>query len=327
MDKIKVGIVGCGSFGNYHLDTLLRRDDVEVVALVNGTEERLRQTGAKVPTARLYTDHRAMLEHEPELNAILVCVPPSRHGDIEIDAAERGVHMYVEKPLGLSMDRVRRIEACIRQSGVITSVGYQNRYNPILDRMRKALEGQHVGLAVGKFLGYLPGRDGWWIDKASSGGQIVEQTTHVFDAMRYLFGEAVSVYASGVRNMHEDRSHNIEDASSVTVTFACGVVANILSGCYFDWSHTPADVGLTVYADGVRLDYDWDKSLTVLHQHTSETYTDLGPYHPAALDAFIEAVKTGNRSLIRSDYSDGAKTLALTLAANRSLETGEVVLL
>lgn len=76
-----------------------------------------------------------------------------------------------------------------------------------------------------------------------------------------------------------------------------------------------------------RLDYDWDKSLTVLHQHTSETYTDLGPYHPAALDAFIEAVKTGNRSLIRSDYSDGAKTLALTLAANRSLETGEVVLL
>jgi phage baseplate assembly protein gpV len=127
--------------------------------------------------------------------------------------------------------------------------------------------------------------------------------------------------------MHADRSHNIEDASSVTVTFASGVVANILSGCYFDWSETPADVSLTVYADGVRLTYDWDHSLTVLHQHSSETYSDRGPYHPAALDAFIRAVKTGDRSLIRSDYSDGAKTLALTLAANRSLETGEVVLL
>lgn len=327
MDKVKVGIVGCGSFGNYHLDTLLGREDVEVVALATANREKLCRTGAKVPEARLYPDHRAMLAGEPELDAVFVCVPPFAHGDIEIDAARRGVHLYVEKPLGLSLERVKEIEAVIRESGILTSVGYQNRYNPILARMRRELEGRAVGLATGKFLGYLPGRESWWIDKAKSGGQIVEQTTHIFDAMRYLFGEAVSVYASGVRGMHGDRSHTIEDASSVTVTFASGAVANILSGCYFDWAEAPADVSLTVYADGVRLTYDWDHSLTVLHQHTSETCADRGPYHPAAVDAFIRAVKTGDPTWIRSDYSDGAKTLALTLAANRSLESGEVVIL
>ena len=110
MEKVKIGIVGCGSFGNYHLDTLLRREDVEVVALATENEERLRATGAKVPSARLYPDHRAMFAGEPELNAILVCVPPSRHGDIEICAAERGVHMYVEKPLALTLAANRSLE-------------------------------------------------------------------------------------------------------------------------------------------------------------------------------------------------------------------------
>lgn len=324
--KVKFGIVGCGNFGNYHLDNLLKRDDIEVVALAAGNREKLLRTAKKVPGARLYSNHHELLDAEKELDALVVCVTPDGHDDIETCAAEHGVNLYVEKPVNLSLERAKEIAGCIEKTGVLCSVGYQTRYNPFMDEIKRRLGGIKPGLALGKFMGYLPGPDSWWVKKARSGGQAVEQSTHIFDAFRFLFGEAVSVYASGIRNMHPEKfAHDIEDASNVVVTFANGAVASVFSGCYFDWEFMPSDVGLLIYADKLKVNYDWDKSLTFVTQEKTEVFADKGPYHATAMGAFVEAVKNRDPSFIRSDYSDAVKTLELSLAANRSMETNEVI--
>lgn len=321
--NIRMAIIGCGGFGNFHLDNLLKMEGVDIVALCNRGIENLEKTGKKARSARMYQDAESMLAKE-RLDAAVISLTPGGHDNVEELCCRKGVHMFVEKPIGLSLERAEAIAESIRLASVITAVGYQERYSEPLELVREILQKEPVGLVQGSWIGGMPGAK-WWRTKDASGGQLVEQATHIVDIFRYLFGEVESVYTSGRRDERfEGQAHDVEDYSSSVLTFKSGVIASLQVGCYAK-GNTSGRVGFDIFTPRCRIRYDWGRSLKVSYGERSEEIKVMGDTHIPCMEAFVQAVKTGDRIGIRSTYEDALETLRVTLMANQSMETGQAV--
>ena len=151
---------------------------------------------------------------------------------------------------------------------------------------------------------------------------------HLLDGLRYLYGEPLSVYATcsrGIVKPGVDASpeYDTDDHSTAVIRFANQVTATLVSGCYS--KNVSSNSGLVITLDDMVIDYRLRNNLILrtavetrdVKRQVDQTYL---------LDrAFIDAVKTGDPSGIRSPYSDALKTLKLGFAANRSMENGQVI--
>ena len=321
VEKVRTGIVGCGGIAATHVENMLTMEDVEISALAAGNLARRQALGQRVPAARQYGDWREMLEQE-ELDALLVCVTPDRHEGIEQAAAARGIHLYVEKPLELDIERAEAIGRAVEKAGVLCSVGYQERYCPALSQVKEALAQGRLGAlghVYGRWIGGLPA-SAWWRRKASSGGQVVEQCTHIFDALRFLLGEASAVRCRPVGDPFPPETADVERASCAEVAFASGLSAVILTGCYLGPQGLP-DVGFTLHGEKGRVEYRWGQEALFLTRESRQTVP--APHtHRQALEAFFRAVRENNPAYIRSPYRDALRSFRLTLAANESMAAG-----
>ena len=158
-------------------------------------------------------------------------------------------------------------------------------------------------------------------------GQFLEQVTHTVDLARYFCGEAVEVqaYAATGFNKGVPENYDIEDAAVVNIRFRSGGVANLWASASSNGGG--AGVTLNVYAGSTTaLFTGWEHTLRLMHAD-EDTIEIRGEPDIFNLEdkAFIEAVRTGNRSLIQCDYPDAVKTLEISVAANRSMETGRPV--
>src|SRR4028118_2142233 len=112
--------------GQGHVRRLLQIPEAQIVALCDIVEERVKSVAEplQVPT---FTDGAQMIA-EAEMDALYVCVPPDQHGDLEIQAAQKGLHLFVEKPVNLFLDRALTVAAAIREARVLSQSGYSFRY-------------------------------------------------------------------------------------------------------------------------------------------------------------------------------------------------------
>ena len=327
MRPVKAAIVGGGWFGNFHLANLLKMEGVEVVAVATTNPKRLADLSRKAPSARAYPNHVALIEQEPQLDAIVACVPPDSHRGLEEMVAEHHLNLYIEKPLGVSLEEVRRHERTIRDSGIICAVGYQTRYNSRIDEMKEYLSAQKVGVVVAKWVGVMPDTP-WWRIKARSGGQLAEQVTHMIDILRYLFGDIRAVYSTGRSGLITGvPDYDIEDCSASIFTFESGLLATVTCGCFLEGSKVDSEIRFEIYAEEGKAEYSWDTTATWGNKERTSVARFGNEFHYPALQAFIEAVRTDDPSKIRSPYSDAVKTFAATFAANLSMDNHREVLM
>ena len=225
---VRVGFIGVGGVAQVHLRSLESIEGARIAAVCAASGESAHAVARKYEGCRAFDDHRRMLD-EVELDAIYVCLPPGSHTGQEIDVAERGLSLFVEKPVGLDPALTRRTRDVLDRQNILTSVGYHWRYLDVTDAARAELAGRHVALAVGYWVGGMPGTS-WWRVRAQSGGQAVEQTTHIFDLCRYLIGEVATVFGGASRGQFaETPGYDIDDASACTLLFRGGAVATIVS--------------------------------------------------------------------------------------------------
>jgi predicted dehydrogenase len=297
------------------MDRFAAMEDVQLVAFTDVQIERAQEAADKFG-GRAYTDWRRMYEQE-ELTAVAIFTPPFAHGDIEIEACARGWHLFIEKPIAIDTDMARPILEAVNQSGVITAVAYKYRWDDHVRRAREMLADKTIGMAVGWFWTGVPGAP-WWRIMSKSGGQMVEQTTHIVDMARYLCGEVTAVSACyALRAAHRDYEDlDVPDVGAANLVFESGAVGNISNCCLLKgWGSS----GLRVLAHGFTLEI-------VGHQLTWNSPEDSGTYqcqedgYQGEDVAFIHAIKTGDRSVIYSDYADAYRTLAVTVACNKSAE-------
>jgi len=313
---VRIGLIGTGGIAQAHLKRLREITQAEVVALCDIDEARVR-AAAEPLGAAVYTDSAKLIADE-QLDALYVCVPPFAHGDIEIQAARKGLHLFVEKPVNLYADAAREASEALRAAGVLTQVGYTLRYLPQFVRLHAFLTDKEVGAAHVFRWGGLPGSP-WWRRYDQGGGQLVEMTTHQVDLLRWCMGEVAAVSAA----YSFDRLHRgepgvtVPDTQAVLLHFASGAAATISTSCAIGkaWmgglDFVLKDARVSLKGEEIQFDPEG-----VYEQPAA-------PGDVLDIDnAFVQAVAMGDRSLLKSPYDDGLRSLAVTLAANRSAEEG-----
>ena len=315
MAATRIGFIGAGTIARVHLRVLSGFDDTRVVAFSSRTTESAARLAESVG-ARFYPDHRSMLD-QAGLDAVFICVTPDGHGEYELDAADRGIGLFVEKPLGLDEEIPARIAERVHERGIVSCVGYQWRYLDVVDRARELLADRPPRMVMGSWLGDTPGV-AWWVRNETSGGQIVEQATHIFDLARYLAGEVEPVAAAGRRVQRPAYpDSDILDVTQTSLRFASGAIGSIETTCLLDGPHK---VAIETVSDGMGM------TLEVLnHRLVVRQGSEVATYQPPSVfdtpyerqdRAFIEAVQ-GKPNRIRSPYEDALRTHRLTVAASR----------
>lgn len=339
--KVRVGLIGCGGISKSHLPHLSQSDDVELTAFCDIVVERA-QKHADTYGGNVYDDAATMLKSE-NLDAAYILIPTYAHGAPERACVAAGVPFLVEKPLGIDPDDLRALAKEVEASGLITCAGFMNRYRKSINDARALLQDDPALLITGAWISGPPLRKDddyfasapigqWWPIKEKSGGQFVEQVIHTVDLARYLGGEVAEVQAFAANGFNSKlpniiQNYNIDDAIVVNLRFESGAVGNLMSCCAAGGGG--GGVFLNVWASKHTARFtEWAHHVQIHRAGQKETEQikgDIEDIFPLEDRTFIDAVKTGDRSKIRSTHADGVRTTLLALAANESLAKGQPV--
>ena len=196
---MRIGIIGAGFGRTVHLPTFRSLADVEVLAIADsGSGKRVSELAAGVGYYQRWQDLIAL----PNLNAISIATPPKLHHEIACAALNRGLHVFCEKPFGMSMTEAEEMKRCADDAGVILGVNFQFRYEPGIQVLARALNDGVIGnLRRLDFTWLTAGRTGrdvrWsWQNEATSGGGVIAGFfSHVADLAAWISRrEVVSVY-------------------------------------------------------------------------------------------------------------------------------------
>ena len=318
MSDVKIAFIGCGGNANGHMNQLTQLEGARIVAVCDVQPERA-QSAAEKHNAQPYTEHRAMLESE-ELDAVYLSLPVFAHGQPELDVIARGLPFFVEKPVAINMDIAREIEEQVAKAGLITCVGYQLRYLGSTLIARAILRNASLNMLVGKYwcnTGH-GNPDAWLRQMNKSGGQLVEQATHTIDMMRYMGGEVDTVYAMQANRFL--KATDCPDVNSVSMQFASGAIGALTATWAYDGDWSNANI-LDVFYEAQML--NWNPSRVSVREDGK--WNEKTAPSPTIDEVFVEAVRSGNNAHILSPYSDAVKTLAISLAANRSAQENRPV--
>lgn len=321
---LNLGFIGTGWIVGAHLRALARCPDARVAAFCNPHVEKA-QALAKERGAKAYADYRAMLDQE-KLDAVYVCLPPFAHQGQEEELVRRGIPFLVEKPLGLDMARQEAVGKMVAEKGLVTSVGYSFKYKELADQGAEMLRGHTPILVRGCWFSAMPGVY-WWRKRDTCGGQIIEQSTHVFDILRALFGEVEAVQGFANQGaMRGTSDYDVEDSSSINLRFRNGVVGNVCSAIYAPPQGEQFVVEVVCMDATLRLSFFDDRLSFRGPDGLRECECGGGEenfYRESR--AFLDAVAGGEAAQIRSSYADALKTQRLTFAAMAALRDGQTV--
>ena len=323
---VRVAFVGAGGIAAYHLANLIPIREAEIVGICDLLSDSAQRASDEIagkgrPAPATYTDYRRMLDELP-MDALYVCVPPFAHEDAEVLAARRGVHLFVEKPVALHLDKALEVLGEVNAAGIITATGYLLRYWASTQAARQFLKGREISMvASDRWSGIPGGPDFWWRNMSRSGGQLHEMTTHQVDLMRYLAGEIVRVDARHSQGVLRDLPNvTVPDSQIALLEFASGAIGYISNTCVLTRGGHQGRLEFVLRDMVVR----WGETLAI----EPAGVCDLPEQADSTLnidEAFIAAVSQGNRDLVHSPYEEAARTLAITVSARESAERGSAV--
>ena len=146
MDKVRIGIIGCGGIANQkHMPALKKLPDVEMVAFCDIVEERAQAAAEKfgVEGAKVFTDYKELLKLD--LDVVHVLTPNKQHSFITVDALESGKHVMCEKPMAINSAEAKKMLDAAKRTGKKLTIGYQNRFRPECQYLKKVVEAGDLG--------------------------------------------------------------------------------------------------------------------------------------------------------------------------------------
>ena len=146
MDKLRIGIIGCGGIANgKHMPALSKLKDVEMVAFCDIVEERAQKAAKEYGAegAQVFTDYRELLKLD--LDVVNVLTPNKSHSPITVDALEAGKHVMCEKPMAINTEEAMKMVEAAKRTGKKLTIGYQNRFRPDSMYLKKCIEAGDLG--------------------------------------------------------------------------------------------------------------------------------------------------------------------------------------
>lgn len=245
--KLRYGFIGAGRIAGAHLRELAKRDDVEVVAMADISEEAIAGHKERFGIASGYEDWNEMLAAE-ELDAVSVCTPNKLHEQPTIDALNAGCDVLCEKPLAHSAEAGERMVAAAKATGRKLVIGFQYRYNARTQFLRKAADAGQFGNILYASVKALRRRGipNWGVfgrKELQGGGPLIDIGVHVLEMTHYTMGSPKPVSACAdmftfIGNKPSNRiesawkgwdhrTYNVEDLAVGRIRFDNGAVVHI----------------------------------------------------------------------------------------------------
>jgi myo-inositol 2-dehydrogenase/D-chiro-inositol 1-dehydrogenase len=227
MTKIKIGFLGAGYIAGVHAAILTSDERVEVASVHDVDRERAEQfarsTGATV--AHSSSEGLAICD------AVYITTPNTIHDELAIFALEAGNHVFCEKPMATSLADARRVLKAAEKRKFVFQVGHNRRFAPVYVELKRMLSETHQPHSAHAKMnrGELVNPE-WVGDPKITGGFLYETTIHMFDLLRFLFGEVATVQAIGSSHEYPET-----DDFSVLMTFRSGMHATVASSADASW--------------------------------------------------------------------------------------------
>ena len=319
--RIRIAFIGAGSYAREHAMRIAAMNDAEVVAACSRRIDRARELTSEFG-GDPYDNIENMLD-KIRPDAAFICLTPAAHGPAEHALIARGVPFLVEKPVAATMEAAEAIGRAVCEKKLITAVGYQWRYSDLVAKALEVLGGARILMAQGYWLSTRP-KHAWWHDPAQSGGQILEQATHMLDLLRLFLGEPDDIHA--VMSPSAEGSE-VPAATAVTMRFN-HIPATMICACALPVRYR---CGLVIHSEKAVIELMSKGSGMMNVELAVKTSKGVTLHLPevdsvARMDAaFLEAIRTGDRSLVLSDYAEGIKTMAISLRCVDSAKRQQLV--
>lgn len=251
-----VGIVGLGKMGLSHLALFNIHPKVDVVGVCDSAKYLLGVLGkyTDVPT---YSDYGVMLD-EADLDAVVIATPSRAHMGMAHAALERGLHVFCEKPLTLSATESQGLSELADEHGLVTQVGYHNRFVATFREVKSLLDAGAIGEVThlfGEAYGpvVLKPKGGTWRSKRSEGGGcLYDYAAHVINLMNWYSGEPVGVGGTVLPKVF---SKDTDDATFSTFYFPDGKTGQV-SVYWSDESYRKMTTRITIWGTAGRITVD-----------------------------------------------------------------------
>lgn len=229
----KIGVIGAGKMGLCHLAIARMTPRIEVVAFSDRSRWLTKVLSKNIGIPG-YTDYRKMISKEA-LDGVIASVPNLLHGEVALYCLNRGLHLFIEKPLTLDPQTSKAIATIAETQELVNQVGYVNRANPVFAHARKLIRSGVIGEVqtyYSEMVGGVvlkPTTGGWRNDYSKGGGCLYDYGPHCIDLAVYLFGSDATVTGASVKSIH---SSHVDDMVTAIFRHDNGTVGRI----YVNWS-------------------------------------------------------------------------------------------
>ena len=320
MDKIRIGMVGCGGMCNgAHVPAYLKDERVELVAFCDIVESRaIKAKETYNPQAKTYIDFNDLVADE-NIDAVDICTPNYWHSRIAVAALKAGKHVFCEKPDAVSPEEALKMKKASEESGKLLMVMRNNRFVDASKYAKRYIEEGKAGDLYTGRCGWIrrrgiPGKGGWFTTKElSGGGPLIDLGVHMIDLAVWLMGNPTPVSVSGstyckfaetdISNSEHsnfgekqvDGIFDVEDLAIGFIRFDNGACLQI----EFSWASNIESEAAFVELRGTKAGFSWKNGNLKIFSEDDGVLTDINPVfdksngHQNNLKHFIDVLIDG----------------------------------
>ena len=232
---INLAIIGMGRMGITHYSIINSHPAVNIRAVSDTSALVLSLMKKYIDNINTYSDYNELFEKEI-LDAVIICTPPTLHYSIALKAAEKGIHVFSEKPFTTIPGQADELAALFDNEHLVNQVGYVNRFNDVFRTVKEYIDDGVIGNII-RFKSEMYSRtitksdEGhtWRDSRENGGGAVFEMASHAIDLVNYIIGKPDKVTGSSLTQIF---SKNVEDAVNATFLYKNGVSGTL----YVNWS-------------------------------------------------------------------------------------------
>lgn len=330
---LKFGIVGMGIRGNLFADTLAENQYAQLEAICDVSEKNLKMAADKYKV-KACSDYREMMDSS-KLDSVIITTPDFLHRDPVIYAANKGLHIMVEKPFSTSSAECREMVDAIEKNKVSCLVAFENRWNFPMLAVKERIENGEIGdvLTMNARLNdtiFVPTKLLSWAKNSTVGWFLFP---HIIDLACWFNGKEVKkVYATGLKKKLVSMGYDTYDSIQAVLTFDDGTNSTFTSSWILpDTMPLIYDLKFEIIGEEGALYLDTQNQMLrqagkkYSHVHTIGTSVN-GKLTAAPcymLHSFVDALREGKKP--STTEIDGLKNTLVVEAVHKSIETGRII--
>ncbi len=324
MEKVRIGIVGTGYVGNLHGQIYSQDNRAEISALYDIVPEKAERTARSIGGKVCYTRDELMAH----CDAVLVCAPNKTHPEIATHAVATGKHVFCEKPFAIGIENAKTLLETAQASSKVFQVGHNRRFAPVYARLKELVANDtphsaHIKMNRGELKNPV-----WTGDTNVTGGFLYETTIHLFDMMRFQFGEIAELVAYGSQHEYPEI-----DEFSIIFKFRNGFHCTFASSSDASW-HFPFERievfchHRTILTEEMERLFDsngFDHRTQEFKTYSCQMLEKFEKWGYLQEDkSFIDSILEGQPPLVTAN--DGFKSVELVESVYKAIKTGDKII-